>query len=41
MIREVSHGLGADAVLDFVGSDDTLALGAASVRSLGDLTRRW
>ena len=37
-IREVAHGLGADVVLDFVGSDETLALAAASVRSLGDLT---
>jgi propanol-preferring alcohol dehydrogenase len=37
-IREQSKGRGADLVLDFVGSDDTMALGAAVVRSAGDLT---
>lgn len=37
-IREFSHGRGADVVLDFVGSDSTLAAAAASARSLGDLT---
>jgi propanol-preferring alcohol dehydrogenase len=36
-IREVSHGRGADVVLDFVGSDATLATGAACARQLGDL----
>lgn len=36
--REETHGVGADVVLDFVGSDDTLRLGAESVRQLGDLT---
>ena len=37
-IREATAGRGADLVLDFVGSDATLALGAAVTRSLGDLT---
>jgi propanol-preferring alcohol dehydrogenase len=37
-IRENSKGRGADVVLDFVGSDDTLALAAAVVRPAGDLT---
>jgi propanol-preferring alcohol dehydrogenase len=37
-IRENSKGRGADVVLDFVGSDDTLALAAAVTRSAGDLT---
>ncbi len=37
-IREHTHGRGADLVLDFVGSDATLAVAAASARSLGDLT---
>ena len=37
-IREATHGLGADVVLDFVGSDETLGLAARSVRMLGDLT---
>jgi propanol-preferring alcohol dehydrogenase len=37
-IREAAHGRGADLVLDFVGSDETLATAAASTRSLGDLT---
>lgn len=37
-IREATHGLGADVVLDFVGSDDTLGFAARSVRMLGDLT---
>lgn len=37
-IREVTRGVGADVVLDFVGSDETLALGAQCVRQLGDLT---
>ncbi len=36
-IREASHGRGADVVLDFVGSDATLATGAACARQLGDL----
>lgn len=37
-IREATKGLGADVVLDFVGSDITLALAAAVVRNMGDLT---
>ncbi|WBB81653.1 NAD(P)-dependent alcohol dehydrogenase [Micromonospora sp. WMMD882] len=32
------HGRGADVVLDFVGANTTLKLGAASVRTVGDLT---
>ena len=37
-VRELTRGVGADVVLDFVGSDETLQLGAQSVRQLGDLT---
>ena len=37
-IREATDGLGADVVLDFVGSDDTLALAAAASRSLADIS---
>lgn len=37
-IRAATGGVGADVVLDFVGSDSTLALGAAAARVLGDLT---
>ena len=37
-IRQHTHGRGADLVLDVVGSDSTLAVAAASARSLGDLT---
>jgi propanol-preferring alcohol dehydrogenase len=37
-IREETHGVGADVVIDCVGADDTLALGAASARQTGDLT---
>jgi propanol-preferring alcohol dehydrogenase len=37
-IREAGKGAGADVVLDFVGSDETLALAAGIVRGLGDLT---
>ena len=37
-IREFTGGRGADVVLDFVGSDATMALGAAASRFLGDLT---
>ncbi|MGZ4495880.1 MAG: NAD(P)-dependent alcohol dehydrogenase [Nocardioides sp.] len=37
-VREATHGVGADVVLDFVGSDTTMAAGAAMVRALGDLT---
>jgi len=38
VIRESTGGRGADVVLDFVGSDSTIALGAAVSRSLGDVT---
>jgi propanol-preferring alcohol dehydrogenase len=37
-IRRATGGRGADVVLDFVGADATLALAAASTRTLGDLT---
>ncbi len=37
-IRALTSGRGADVVLDFVGSEATLSLGAASARMLGDLT---
>ena len=43
-IRAVTGGRGADVVLDFVGSESTLAFGAAATRMLGDLTdcrHRW
>jgi propanol-preferring alcohol dehydrogenase len=37
-VRAATGGRGADVVLDFVGADATLALGVATVRTLGDLT---
>ncbi len=37
-IRSYTSGRGADVVLDFVGSESTLSLGAAAARMLGDLT---
>lgn len=37
-IRAVTDARGADVVLDFVGSDETLSLGVAVARLLGDLT---
>ncbi|HRK48629.1 MAG TPA: zinc-binding dehydrogenase, partial [Nocardioides sp.] len=37
-IREATGGLGADVVLDFVGSDETLAAAAAAARQLADIT---
>jgi propanol-preferring alcohol dehydrogenase len=37
-IRDLTDGVGADVVLDFVGSDATLRQAAACVRSLGDIT---
>lgn len=37
-IRELTRGRGADVVIDLVGADDTLALGAAVTRQLGHLT---
>ncbi len=37
-IRDATGGLGADVVLDFVGAETTMQLGAAVTRPLGDLT---
>lgn len=37
-IREITHGGGVDVVLDFVGSDATMALGASIVRPQGNVT---
>lgn len=37
-IREATRGVGADVVLDFVGANDTMALGVQVARPLGDLT---
>ena len=37
-VRDATGGRGADVVLDFVGSHETLAASASSVRMLGDLT---
>ena len=37
-IREFTGGVGADVVIDCVGSDDTLAAAAACARQLGDIT---
>lgn len=37
-IREATQGVGADVVLDFVGSDETLKAASASARQLGDVT---
>ena len=37
-IRELTHGRGAEVVLDVVGVDETLALAAAVARPLGHLT---
>jgi len=37
-IREMTHGHGADVVLDFVGAEATLKLALASARTLGDVT---
>lgn len=37
-IRAATKGLGADVVIDFVGSDDTLALATAAARMMGDLS---
>lgn len=38
MIIELTHGQGAELVVDFVGADSTLALGAKVVRKQGHLT---
>jgi propanol-preferring alcohol dehydrogenase len=37
-VRDASHGRGADVVLDFVGSDQTMADGVAMARMMGDFT---
>ena len=37
-VRAATGGRGADVVLDFVGADATLRLGAAAARTVGDLT---
>ena len=37
-VRDLTRGRGADLVLDLVGSDDTLALAAATARPLGHVT---
>ncbi len=37
-IRAFAHGRGADVVLDFVGSEQTMQTGLASTRALGDFT---
>ncbi|HEX7100033.1 MAG TPA: NAD(P)-dependent alcohol dehydrogenase [Acidimicrobiia bacterium] len=37
-IRQATGGRGADVILDFVGVDATLAMGAAAARQMGDLT---
>lgn len=37
-VREATGGVGADVVLDFVGSDETLATSAGVVRMIGDIT---
>jgi propanol-preferring alcohol dehydrogenase len=37
-IRKITGGRGADVVLDFVGADPTVRLGAAAARTVGDLT---
>src|SRR5690606_27815329 len=37
-IRQATGGRGAGVILDFVGVDATLAVGAAAARQMGDLT---
>lgn len=37
-IRDATGGRGADVVIDCVGADATLAMGAAATRQMGDLT---
>lgn len=37
-IRELTGGLGADVVIDFVGADTTIDLARGAVRVLGDIT---
>ena len=37
-VRDMTHGLGADVVLDFVGAESTIKAAMASARSLADVT---
>ena len=37
-IKELTHGLGADVVLDFVGAEATLKMAQEAARTLGDIT---
>ncbi len=37
-VRQAAHGRGADVVLDFVGSDETMTTGVAMTRMTGDFT---
>lgn len=37
-IRELTHGVGADVVLDFVGAEATIKIAMGSSRPLGDVT---
>jgi propanol-preferring alcohol dehydrogenase len=37
-VREATRGLGADVVLDCVGTDETLGTAVTSARTLGDVT---
>jgi len=37
-IRQLTGGLGADVIIDFVGSESTMQLAQAAVRTLGDIT---
>jgi len=37
-VREITDGRGADVVLDFVGSDATIAMALSMARTLGDVT---
>jgi propanol-preferring alcohol dehydrogenase len=37
-IREITGGVGADVVLDFVGAETTMAMAMQSARTLGDVT---
>lgn len=37
-IRDLTHGLGADVVLDFVGAEATMKIAMGAARTLGDVT---
>ena len=37
-IKDLTHGLGADVLLDFVGADATIELARAAARPFGDAT---